>query len=314
MDALRITLIAFSFTLLVACGGGGSSNTAARTPATIPPTDNGGGGGPSTVSLPTSFQPIENSPTIQDVEETALIDGVRDDMELLSSDLYESGNMDKTDVSSCTFGCVIPVPLVSQGVATAIIPSGTGASLPDLSFIAIPEGTSEITSSVEFGDVTLALGRRMGTTENVPYRFETFAGWLDASIFGTVQMSLGTSGSEERRFVSYIIGIHATSKPTATGSETDTATWEGATVATIKADRTFILGDATITIPDLANADVNVMLDNWQMTNGEEISDMAAISYEDLTLTNGSFTSSASNEQISGQFFWNRPRRSRWVL
>ncbi|MCY4053531.1 MAG: hypothetical protein OXE98_06585, partial [Hyphomicrobiales bacterium] len=113
MNMIRTIAIALPMTLLLACGGGGSSNTAAT-------------------MNPPSFQPIENSPTREDVEETALIDDVRDNMELLYSDVYEAGNMDKTDVSSCTVGCVIPVPLVSAGVATAIIPSGTGASLPDL--------------------------------------------------------------------------------------------------------------------------------------------------------------------------------------
>ena len=286
MNIFRITLIAFSLAILVNCGGGGGGGTAAVTPT------------PRTVSLPTSFQPIENSPTLQDVEEAALIDDVADDIDLLSSDLYEAGNTNKTDVT-CNAGCPLPLPSFALGVATSHVPSGSTGLLTDLSFIVILGGTSEVTRSVEFGDVTLALGRRMGTTEGVNYRFETFAGWLDGSVFGTTQIEIGETGSEQRRFVSYIVGLPPTSNPTGTGS----AIWEGAVVATIKADRTFILGDATVTIPDLANADVDVMLDNWQMTNGEEISDMAAISYEDLTLTNGSFTSSASNEQISGQFF-----------
>ena len=295
MNILRITTIAFALTLLVACGGGGSSGGTAAvgtpTPMAMMP--------PPPPVLPTNFEPTENSQTIQDVGETALIDNVPDDMDLFYSDIYEAGNMNKSDTGCAFNSCPLPVPLVALGVVTAIIPAGLNQMATDLSFIAVQGGTSEVTRSVEFGDVTLALGRLPGTTEGVPYRFDTFAGWLDGSIFGTVQISMGTSGSEQRRFASYAIGIPATSNPTGTGQ----ATWEGATVATIKADRTFILGDATITIPDLENPDVDVTFDNWRMTNSEEISDMAAISYENLTLTDGSFTSSASDEQISGRFY-----------
>ena len=113
----------------------------------------------------------------------------------------------------------------------------------------------------------------------------------------SLQITLGESGSEQHRFISYLAGVPATSDPSSTGS----ATWEGAAVATIKADRTFILGDASITV-DFTNTDVDVTLDDWRGLDNQTVSSVSAISYEDLTLTDGAFEGSG-NDQVEGRFY-----------
>ena len=119
-----------------------------------------------------------------------------------------------------------------------------------------------------------------------------------ARFFSVTHISIGDSSDRQYRLASNLVGIPATQDPSGTGL----AIWEGVTVATIRANRTFIRGDATITVPDLANADVDVMLDNWRDLDNRELSSMQAISYEDLTLTNGSFEGSG-NDQVEGRFY-----------
>ena len=137
-------------------------------------------------------------------------------------------------------------------------------------------------------------------TDNTPFEVQTFARWLNGSVFGTTQIEFGATGSEQYRFVSYAVGLPSSSNPASTGS----ATWEGATVASIKADRTFILGEATITV-NFTDMNVDLVFDEWRGLDNQALSSMQPITYNDLTLTNGSFTLSANNEQIQRRFYEN---------
>ena len=47
------------------------------------------------------------------------------------------------------------------------------------------------------------------------------------------------------------------------------------------------------------------MFDNWRGLDNQAVSGMSAITYEDLDLTSGSFTSSKSAEQVQGRFYAN---------
>lgn len=95
-------------------------------------------------------------------------------------------------------------------------------------------------------------------------------------------------------------GVPASDNPSATGQETS-ATWESAAVVSIKANREFILGGATITV-NFRDTNVDLMFDDWRGLDNQAVSGMSAISYEDLTLTEGSFTSDKSNEKFMEVF------------
>ncbi|MCY4032021.1 MAG: hypothetical protein OXF05_07885, partial [Hyphomicrobiales bacterium] len=146
-------------------------------------------------------------------------------------------------------------------------------------------------------DVTLARGNLTATFAGSELEFQTFAGWMDGSVFGTTQIAIGNT-SPQYRFVSYAVGVPATDNPSAAGGS---ATWEGSAVASIKADRTFILGDAEITV-NFADTNVDLMFDNWRGLDNQAVSGMSAITYEDLTLTDGAFERSG-NEQVEGRFY-----------
>ena len=297
MNTIRMIAIALPMTLLIACGGGGSSsNTATRTPTTMtPPTDNGGGGDVNPLAELGRFVSTAGSQTIRDIQEITVTSGVN----LLSSHAYADEMLGLVNRASC-----------NQTLCAIIFDSSLGSfgfqltnSTPNLSFFGdtLNNTNSQITNGQNVDDVTLARGSLAGTKTNTPVEFQTFAGWLDGSIFGTTQTSFGVSGSEQYRFVSYTVGVPTGSNPTTTGSQTTPATWEGAVVASIKADRTFILGDAGITV-DFINTNVDLMFDNWRGLDNQAVSGMSAISYEDLTLANGSFEGSG-NEQVQGRFY-----------
>ena len=200
---------------------------------------------------------------------------------------------------------VVAIAVDEVCLAGSFRPSGVGGNLvSQTAYFTNGEYTSTSTSGVTVNGATLARGTLTGTRAEgtTPFEFQSFAGWLNGSIFGTTQIEFGASGSEQYRFISYLTGVPATNNPSASGSETS-ATWNGTTVASIKADRTFILGDATVTIPDFTNADVDVTLDNWRGLDNQAVSGMSAIIYRDLDLAGGSFVPNNANEQISGRFY-----------
>ena len=295
MNMLRLIAIALPVMLLMACGGGGggSTNTVARTPTMTPPTDNGGGGDVNPLAELSRFVSTAGSQTIRDIQEITVTSGVN----LLSSHAYADEMLELVNRASC-----------NQTLCAIILNSSLGSfgfqptnSTPNLSFFGdtLNNTNSQITNGQNVDDVTLARGNLTGTKTNIPVEFQTFAGWLDGSIFGTTQTAIGASGSEQYRFISYAVGVPATDNPSSTGS----ATWDGAVVASIKADRTFILGDAEITV-NFTDTNVDLRFDEWRGLDNQAISGMSAITYSDLALSSGSFTGSG-NEQVQGRFYGN---------
>lgn len=262
----------------------------------------GGSGGSENVNPLTQFRPTANSSSMEAVEAITELYAVIP----LFSKLAEAGNFGN-EVGHIAYpgtkggAYVVALPGVDHGVTFTLQGFGNLSLVPNDTSL-FSEYGSRITNSLTVGDATLARGSLTTMIQrDTPLEFETFAGWFDSSVFGTTQIAVGASGNEQYRFISYIFGVPNTSKPFAIGAET-LATWEGATVASIKADRTFIRGDAIITVPDLDNADVDVILNNWRNINGQAVSSVQAISYEGLMLTNGGFQGSG-DEQVEGWFF-----------
>ena len=287
MKTIRMILIALPMMLLMACGGGGGGGTAAA---------------PNPL---TQFHAAEDSPTIQAYETITNASGA----EPLISDIYETGNQNSITRACGSDFCSFIVPSISPsntitfGLTTRLNNPNLGEHPPapnlGLVFtIALREDVTMVTEGVSFENATLARGNHMADFDGIPLEFRTFAGWLDGSVFGTTQIHVGDSSNREYRFISHSVGVPSGSNPAGTGE----ATWEGAAVATVKADRTFMRGDATITVPDLASPDVDITLDNWLGINGQAASGISEISYEDLTLTDGAFEGSG-NDQVEGRFY-----------
>ena len=281
-----------------------------------PPTG-GGGGTPNPLANLANFVSSTGHSSIQAISDIAESSNVN----LLTSSIAESESFgsetNTTCMSNLNFCSARALPGDgTQAMIFAINSAITVNPVNDISLIRQnayfknSNYDSTTTSGVTVNGATLARGtltgtRITGSTPNLvetPLEVQSFAGWLDGSIFGTTQITVGASGSEQYRFISYIVGVPSGTNPSATGSETS-ATWEGATVATIKADRTFILGDATVTIPDFTNADVDVTLGNWRGLDNQAVSGMSTIIYRDLDLAGGSFVPNNANEQISGRFY-----------
>ena len=317
MGIFRLATTILSLTLLVTCGGGGSGgSTASVSPTTTPPAT-GGPNTPPTTGDPSTpptgggevINPLAglanvnvataNSPTIQAVERITGMTGAK----LVVSNTYEAENLDKVNDTECamtglTCGLLIPEANTMNHILFAT--ANPHQSIFLFNDVTAASVDSTVTEGIVLDDVTLARGNLTPTfiaPSWAPIEFRTFAGWLDGSVFGTTQILIGET-NPEYRFISHTAGVPSGSNPSATGS----ATWEGAAVASIKADRTFILGDAEITV-NFTDTDVDLMFDNWRGLDNQAVSSVSAITYNDLDLASGSFTSSKSNEQVQGRFY-----------
>ena len=269
MNTIRMIAIALPIMLLIACGGGGSGGSAA-TPTTRP-------ANPLTV-----FMPAAGSSSMQAIQ---AITGTADAKLLLN--VYQADDTARVlaQAVSCTSGnnCSFALPSIGS-VNFALENNAPNLSLFNESLGGDP---AQITNGQTFNGVTLARGSLSGMKNNIPVEFQTFAGWVDGNIFGITQAAIGASGSEQYRFIPYEVSDSVSTNPAGNPTGTGRAIWEGATVASIKADRTFIRGDANVTIADLSSPSVNVLFDNWHTINGQAMSDMEDITYNGLTPDGG---------------------------
>ena len=315
-DFLRLTTIILSLALLVACGGGGGGNsTAIMTPTTgnpnTPPTGGGGGGNVNPLADLADFMPTANSSSIRAVQNIINVTDVSIDI----SDSFQEESLGNDSSARCSSQfCSIELPGSPNTLAFL------KDNLADLSlvrrsaFFSNSNYSSEITNGTVIEGIegiTFARGNLTGmrAADSTPLEFETFAGWLNGSVFGTIQVSIGLSAGEQYRFISYGAGVYTDStsspapNPTAIGSETTSARWEGATVASIKASREFIFGDATITV-NFTDTNVDLEFDNWRNLNNQELSNMAPITYEDVGLGRGRFSLRKNSNFVAfGRFY-----------
>ena len=313
MNIFRLIAIALPMTILIACGGGSGGGTAAapNTPPTtmMPGTDDPnmppGTDDPNMLpNLNMVLSPLSNFESSTGHASIQAVSGIVANATLSLSNAYQSGSLQGQGFPTCFMrvnACFVGLP----GVSDQFLSFFSRRNPEDISLIGKNDYfnndtyTSTSTSSVTANGATLARGNLMGTraADSSPLEVQSFAGWLNGSVFGTTQITVGESGSEQYRFVSYLAGVPNTSNPVSTGS----ATWEGAAVGSIKADRTFILGEATITV-NFTDTNVDLMFDNWRGLDNQVVSGMSAITYNDLMLTNGAFEGSG-NEQVQGRFY-----------
>ena len=286
--------------MLVACGGGGSGGATA-----VAPTD-GGGGNVNPLAGLADFMPTENSSSIRAVQNIVNPDGTHIDV----SSLFETEGLNGTTVVCATTGVACTATFPGADFTLAFVKN----DFADISLIFnnafFSEGSyrSEITDGIPIEgieDITFARGNLRGTRagDDTPFEFETFSGWLDDSIFGTIQVKFGLSGSEQYRFASYGAGVPYETNPVAAEESETSATWAGATVASIKASREFIFGVATVTV-NFEDTNIDLEFGNWHDLNNQELTDMETITYASTSFANGRFVTRSNNiTEAFGHFY-----------
>ena len=201
MNMLRLIAIALPVMLLMACGGGGGGGGAAVTPTTptpmtmMPPP--GDGNMNPLVDL-ANFMPTTSS-SLQAIQDITNIT----DASINISNLFEAGGLSPDIVANCGQGvCVVALPSAINTVAFVKSNLTDISLINENAFFSSSSYSSEITNGVTIEDIegiTFARGKLTGTraADSNPLEFESFAGWLDGSIFGIMQITIGASGSEQ---------------------------------------------------------------------------------------------------------------------
>ena len=297
MNTIRMIAITLPMTFLLACGGGGGGGTTAVAPVApvtpTPPTDDGGGG---------NVNPLDNFQTTSGSRSIRAFQGAIGASASMRFNIAEMSGVG-------TSGVCVP------GISTCMITlTGDSGSLSlqhvnatDLSTIESDVGylaqyNSRISSVATIDSVEFARGRLTATrsSDSALLEFQTFAGWLDDTAFGVVQVSIGETNNRQYNFLTYSVGdYNGASRISSIGS----MRWEGKAVGLTRTDRTFIRGDATVTIDAFTNPTADLMIGNWRTADNQEISSVSAISGSGLAVARGVFELSSNGDQVNARFY-----------
>ena len=314
-NLLRITVIAFSLTLLVACGGGGGGTAAA--PATPTPMTMMPGTGDS-MNPPPDLEPLPGfsatqglgtlqsrfsgtAPTITD--ETQIISGVQ--TVATTADTITMQDIVVPGLAGVT-GTPITPDCSANTSCTASIPNvGTATfSLADIEDLSLIDDTnlekfnSETRAVMDVNGVKVIESRSAGRDDDdTRLAFQTYAGWLDESVFGMKRIEITEGSDTAVYFASYSFGKASGSNPTGQG----TMTWNGVAVGIKRTDSNHFLfqGTATIDIDDLNTPDVDVSISTIELPGSVHDN----ISWDNLSLTNGVFSDTNGFRYIQGSFY-----------
>lgn len=151
------------------------------------------------------------------------------------------------------------------------------------------------------GDATLVQGRGAARqNDGTTLEFQSFAGWIDGSVFGINAIEVTESASSTTYFTGYSFGNASGTNPSGTGR----SVWNGVFIGINRASSSHagapVHGDVTIDIDDLANPDVD-----FTISSVGRINDMAtsrvSYNYNDMPLRNGIFEE--ENGQVKGSFY-----------
>ena len=308
-NLLRLTLIAFSLTLLVACGGGGgSSATATRTP---PPVDNPDPMTPDLdpLTLPgyaldaaTARTHVDGStePTAANtMNETAIVGEIQ--RIATAADTFEFSDFNGTASVTITCdntdkSCTGTVPDV--GVLTFSL-----ADIEDLSLVDGDMGLMDFDSDTEAvmvdNGVTMiqsqSVARDSGGTQ---LSFQTYGGWLTDSVFGVTLLDVTENDTTTSRIASFSFGKATGSRP----AGRDLVRWTGSMVG-MNTDEDIFQGDASAEI-DLADTNGR-SITGIQFTNVVNIdtgNSVGTMSWTQIPIeTDGTF--GTNNGDIKGAFY-----------
>ncbi len=241
----------------------------------------------------TVFNPAASSPALT---------AIRTHTEASSANFFlgrvaEAGNFGNERWGNCsTVSCNVYVGNTSITFEKF---SASNLSLINTTRYSLTELSSLISDSVSIDGISYVRGKTTGSNYNdtVRYEFESFGGWTDGSVFAAVHFAQATASGEIHRFVPYTLGVVSGSHPTS-----GTAIWRGGAIASVKDDRTFIRGNATVTV-DFTDTDVDVLLDGWHGTDGAPMPSIGAVSYMDMDIVSQGRFYGTLPEQFAGRFY-----------
>ena len=317
MNMLRLIAIALPVMLLMGCGGGGGGGSAAAptTPMTMMPPgmDDQMTPLPDLEPLP-GFRVTQGLSSLQSrfsgtapaiTDETQIISGVQ--TVATASDTITMQNIVKPGIQGLRDN--IPIdPNCSAGTScTATIPNAETVtfSLADIEDISLIDDTnlekfnSETRAVMDVSGVKIIESHSAGRQDDdTRLAFQTYGGWLDNSVFAMERIEV-TEGSNTTVYIkSFTFGKASGSNPTGTGQ----LTWSGVAVGVQRsnADLHPFQGTVTIDIDDPDSPDVDVSMNLRELAGiGSPINS----SWDNLTLTNGTFTDTDAFDYIEGSFY-----------
>ncbi len=297
-----LTLPVFLATALAACGGGGSSSVTASS--------SGGDSGPAPDDLSNIAWAIDAAAARQAVagSEASTVTPAQASQALVAIE----SNLDTSSVSDVLAyqgtGSLIRVTNTCSGLnCTFTLPDGTSETI-DLGEDSSDTGTTEFQMVMTHNDVPMVQQRRRdgaGTADQ--FELLSYGGWLTHSAFEVgVSSSPSFASPEVSLAISASYGDNTGTNPS--GSAGMTATWTGviAGVDMSAANRENVIhGEVTATV-DFVNSGMDLTFSNLVDLN--DASRNSALNgmdwtWDGLSLTDGTFQSGSSTNQVQGQFY-----------
>ena len=307
-------------TALIACGGGGGSTAMRGAPTTMMPPP---------VATPTIMPPTSSNPQtlpeygVAPAAARSNLGGTTPTVTTYSdiigafraraadADTLQLGEIRLTGGVGLVTGAIQPDCAATTSCTVAIPDIGdvifSITEIHDPSIISdtgLNGYNTEVQSIAVDGGVTLVSGRGAARGDGAtPFTFQTYAGWLDGSVFGVEFLSVTENTTATNRLIHFSFGNDSDTNPTAIGSETS-ARWTGVAVGLDRTESFFHQGDVTVDINDFSNPDVDVAISNFKTSLVSARGPGETRSWTDLTLDNGTFEqSSASGLYIRGSFY-----------
>ncbi|MCY4031312.1 MAG: hypothetical protein OXF05_04265 [Hyphomicrobiales bacterium] len=303
VNLLRLTLIAFSLTLLVACGGGGSGGGTASPATMMPGTDD-----------PTPMVMLEDLPTwtITDLDATRIaVNGTAPtsmteaqivraiQTRASGADTFEfsdfvGGAASVDIVCNTNFSCSGDVPNV--GMLTFSLRDIEDLSLvDDMNLVGFNSNSQAVMTHRGITAIqSIAAGRQSDGTQ---LTFQTYGGWGTGSVFGVELLDATQGATTTERFASFSFGNNTGRNPTAN------ATWNGVMIGVAKDDGDIVQGNATIQWDDgTPNAVGGFFNTIKNLTDGGNYS-TTLITWQNIPLRNGAFELDNADGSISGNFY-----------
>ena len=127
--------------------------------------------------------------------------------------------------------------------------------------------------------------------------FQSYGGWLAGSAFGVGYLNVTEGATTTKRFTSFSFGKASGSNPTGMGQ----LTWSGIVVGVNRSGAALLplQGTVTIDIDDPDSPDVDVSMSVNELTGVSS----SNVNWDNLTLTNGTFTDTDAFDYIEGSFY-----------
>ena len=304
IDLLRLAIIAFSLTLLIACGGGGGGGSTA---ATITPTPMGGPNTSPTVTLPgyaiseddlTAARTAVGGTAPTNMTEMEIVMAIQDRATV--ADTFEfsdfSGTAGTVSVSCPDRSCSGDVP--NAGMLTFSLDGIEDLSLVDgdMNLVGFDSETQAV--MVDEGVTMIQSQAAAGQNDGTHLTFQTYGGWLSGSVFGVQLLGVREEdGTTTDRLASFSFGNNSGKRPTLTKGLTF---WRGVLIGR-NANGDLIQGNTSLT---LASDDLTSIatLQFLSLKNLNTDRDLESILWNSIPLAaDGTFES--ANSDIKGSFY-----------